>query len=253
MLILNSQNNYIDMMKIQRGDNIFIEGVCEIRQPKLSEISEIGLMGYYDAVKFLSTTSSNIDEFYEIKSDALISLFENIMNNGKTRQSLHNLLSFFIVGNIKVYRDGFGIENDKGEQIGVIVDQTFDIIKTILLQILYLSSKSVETDNDAKPANSKAQSIMEKFAIGRKKTQEVKARDKSNTTTIDDVISAVCARHSSYNYFNIWDLTVWQLYDQYLRLIGVDRFYLEGMSLSMGGEFKDKSYRTPHWSQKINN
>lgn len=52
---------------------------------------------------------------------------------------------------------------------------------------------------------------------GRAASQKQKAADE-RALSLSSIISAVAARHHSLNILNIWDLTVYQLYDQFAQL-----------------------------------
>lgn len=48
--------------------------------------------------------------------------------------------------------------------------------------------------------------------------------EKKNGITMDSMIEAITVKHNSYNLLNIWDLTIYQLYQTYKRIILVDSY-----------------------------
>lgn len=63
-----------------------------------------------------------------------------------------------------------------------------------------------------------------------------KKEQPSNDYTLPNIISAVCAKHSSLNLLNIWDLTILQLYDQFRRLNVITYESVEGLRWAAWGE-----------------
>jgi len=65
---------------------------------------------------------------------------------------------------------------------------------------------------------------------------------------LNDIISAVCAKHPSINLLNIGNLTIYQLIDQFKRLNAIDTYHININSLIHGAS-KDESLK--HWSSKL--
>jgi hypothetical protein len=77
----------------------------------------------------------------------------------------------------------------------------------------------------------------------------LKATGKLDNTDLVDIISAVSARHQSLNLLNIYELTVYQLIDQFKRLNLIDEYFINIKSLLAGADKKDVNLI--HWSKKI--
>ena len=93
-------------------------------------------------------------------------------------------------------------------------------------------------------ANEKARKMAEKIQQAKQKRSSVQSKD---SISLADIISAVASRKESLNLLNIWDLTIYQLYDHYNRLIAEDEFDIHAMNYAYwGGEFKCK-----HWSKQL--
>lgn len=55
---------------------------------------------------------------------------------------------------------------------------------------------------------------------------------------LPNLISALCVQHNSINMCNVWDLTVYQLYDQFLRQSYLNQVNIHAMNYAgWGGEF----------------
>ena len=51
---------------------------------------------------------------------------------------------------------------------------------------------------------------------------------------LPNLISALCVQHNSINMCNVWDLTVYQLYDQFLRQSYLNQVNIHAMNYAAG-------------------
>jgi hypothetical protein len=66
---------------------------------------------------------------------------------------------------------------------------------------------------------------------------------------LPNLVAAVSAKHNSYNLFNIWGLTVYQLYDQFARIdIGV-QLDIYGTRWAAWGQ---DAFDTGIWFKRLN-
>ena len=231
----------IDKLKLLAGDErIEIDGIV-FKQPKLRNIKDIGLQVYYAYLSFLLVSAE--EYLISIKREDLIpffkqhnlTMFDIYRDNPYERQCFIEALSFFIDGEI-VFKNGEFLIND----IHVINKEIYQKILEIIAEINCLKvNKQQETY-----ANEKARKIAEKIQQAKQKRSNVQSKD---SVSLPDIISAVASRKESLNLLNIWDLTIYQLYDHYNRLIAEDEFDIHAMNYAYwGGEFKAK-----HWSKQL--
>ena len=231
----------IDKLKLLAGDEkIEIDGIV-FKQPKLRNIKDIGLQVYYAYLSFLLVSAE--EYLISIKREDLIpffkqhnlTMFDIYRDNPYERQFFIEALSFFIDGEI-VFKNGEFLIND----IHVINKEIYQKILEIIAEINCLKvNKQQETY-----ANEKARKIAEKIQQAKQKRSNVQSKD---SVSLPDIISAVASRKESLNLLNIWDLTIYQLYDHYNRLIVEDEFDIHAMNYAYwGGEFKAK-----HWSKQL--
>ncbi|MDD6530605.1 MAG: hypothetical protein PUF41_11570 [Prevotella copri] len=132
------------------------------------------------------------------------------------RAALLRALSFFLHADV-LYADdvGYCIQRDDNVEY-LSLDQIRDI-RSVILQFC-----NIQDDTETAPVkfkNARAKEIYEK--IQRKKAEKQKASATSSESlsmTLPNLISAVAAYSPTYNYLNIWQLTVYQFYDQFARL-----------------------------------
>jgi hypothetical protein len=83
------------------------------------------------------------------------------------------------------------------------------------------------------------------------KAKEQKAKhSQEDESDLSNIISSVCARHHTYNYSNIGELTIYQLLEQFKRICKIDEYFININSLVHGADKKEIQLK--HWSEKIN-
>jgi hypothetical protein len=231
----------IDKLKLLAGDErIEIDGIV-FKQPKLRNIKDIGLQVYYAYISFLLVSAE--EYLISIKREDLIpffkqhnlTMFDIYRDNPYERQLFIEALSFFIDGEI-VFKNGEFLINNTN-----IINK--EIYQKILEIIAEINCLKVNKQQEIY-ANEKARKIAEKIQQAKQKRSNVQSKD---SVSLADIISAVASRKESLNLLNIWDLTIYQLYDHYNRLIVEDEFDIHAMNYAYwGGEFKTK-----HWSKQL--
>ena len=233
----------IDKLKLLAGDEkIEVDGII-FKQPKLRDIKDIGLQKYYSYISFLLISAEEYLIF--IKREDLIpyfkqnnlTMFDIYRDNLYEREFFIEALSFFIDGKIE-FKNGKFLLNNKN----VITKENYQKIIEIIGEINCLKvNKQQELY-----ANEKARQIAEKLQKAKEKRKNINSK---NNISLPDIISAVASRKESLNLLNIWDLTIYQLYDHYNRLIVEDEFDICAMNYAYWGEeFKGK-----HWSNSLEN
>lgn len=188
---------------------IRINSYCYLRQPTLSNIADLSYDKYQE---FLTT-------FLVKKSDLLKSLgtedgpefdqysiYDIMLLIPELRANLLDALAFFVCGSVTadeltVYVDGQPLST-----------QDLHDIAAAVAKISY-----IESDDESQHvfASEKSRRLWEKMQKGRQELKKAKNGDSNMELT--NLISALAARGTGYNLFNIWDLTVYQLYDQFAR------------------------------------
>jgi len=235
----------IDYLNLLSPENLSMSYVGTIKKHTLREIASVGYILYFSYINVLLLdvrkyyeTINKIEEYDNLSSDekAGISLFNLILKNDDLRQVVESALSFFIVEKVKYFKEfnGFLVFADKNSETptGVINADNYGMLASFILQINCVSGNKQE----AKKISKKAQELMDKIA--KEKAKIAKTNKANDDFEIANIISAVCAKHNSINLINVWDLTVYQLYDQFQRLISLNITDVQAMNFSYyGGEF----------------
>jgi hypothetical protein len=209
------------------GKCISIDGIGTLKPPKLSDLRQDGGIGWMRYAQYLTTLTMKIDNLFEAiglnylsaEQRSGITQFKLLTSIQQCRELLDEALSFFMLETL-VY-DGksgsFAVLNQDQQLIGVVSEETFPRLKKVILRACFIE------DDDPylpQPNEGKRKSdIRDKLRAGREQMKASKAKEGANKDMeISNVISAVSARHPSYNLLNIWELTVFQLYDQFKRV-----------------------------------
>lgn len=247
---------YMDLLS---GDEIYVDNVGHIRSPKLWELNPkkgIGSFAYSFYLNLLSWNKKDFLEYSKIvqipgikvfeKHDDL-SLFDVITVLELTRDLMKTVFDFFLVEDLiwdSTNRQYNTLDKEKNI-VGYINKENFEEIRDMMLQANYIGVDKDESQT--KIQSTKAQGMWDKAQSYLKK--QAKTKD-NKTYNLGNVISKLCAGHSSYNLLNIYDLTIFQLYDQffqygYLRSVNLN----ERVFSNYGGE----SFNIQDWLQPITN
>lgn len=214
-------------------DPIYVEKVGNILSPKLKDISSIGIKTYQYYLSLLLMEND---------------VFDLLTSNLEIADALQYALNFFIQE--KVYfsgTDNFFIVQTDEKTTGLITRENYPLICNLICQRNYITSK--ETTDLTKVKNKKAQEIMKKLQKGRaEKAKQTKA-DKN--MELGNIISAVANKSHSLNILNIWDLTVFQLWDCFSRLSNNNVYTIQSMSVAAYGN-KDNHFDFNSWFKRIN-
>lgn len=227
---------------------ILVKGVGHAVSPTLREIARIGQEEYSRFLGLLSTDMPFFLErtglsavFFNLSDteQKALTLFDLLILNPVTRETLQKLFSFF-------FREQARFEEEENAYLlqpegadgapGKITRSNYEEVRAILLRLNYLSPP-----NMAAAKNPRAQKILEKIQRG--KEQQSARRKKDLDLSIGNMVSALAAQHNSLNMLNIWDLTVYQLYDQFFRQGSKNQLDIHALNYAVwGGEFDPASW-----------
>lgn len=209
------------------GCDIPLDGICMLKQPKLRALTSSGI-GFSTYKQYLSlfrlsvadvlelTGLSELSELYAQLSEhekKLVPVFDVVALIPDVRELLCEALAFFISGEISYRPETKSFTTSCGNFTGEITSENFLDVCDAIMQISCIASK--RKDAPVSFRSEKAKRIFEKIEAAKQKMKQ-SAPDKA--MEIPNVISAVAAMGMGYTLSNIWDLTVYQLYDLFARL-----------------------------------
>lgn len=198
------------------SDPIPIKGVGHIKIPTVRQVRDMQ-MQYNTYINLLDMDSEDLLENSLFSIDTSNSKDDSVFNLILKNQTLVEFyleaLSFFFIEHIREIPDykSWVLVDEQNNLVGIINNDNFDMVRDIILQSNCISHSSHITP---KFKNEKAKAIFEKIA---QKKKEAKKQGKQNQIGLGNIVSYLCSQNCGYTFFNIWDLTIYQLFDQFFR------------------------------------
>ena len=209
-----------------------------IRKPTLGEIADPNVIGFYKFAVYQSLLILTPQEYYQKLGDqesyyfslsdeekSNLTMFRAIEHDENLQELYTSMFNLFFIESVIYNKNMFVIleetdqTHEKRSIKGLITEQYFWDVLDIIGQICMVHTDDNDFQKEMskmKFKNKKAKKIYEKMHNTAKKSGH-ENRDNINFT-IPNIISAVCARHPSINYINVYQLTVCQLWDIFNRL-----------------------------------
>ncbi len=205
----------ISELSLLSGSPIRISSTCVVRQPILREIANKGYDVYKSYLGIMMTEKETLFNGLGLPMDESIeacTIYDIIGIVPELREALIEALSFFICGDISWNGTSFLVDHSE-----VSADE-LDDAKAVIMKISYIE-KDAESQHVF--SSEKARRIWEKCQKGKEALR--KANKSNDDLELPNLIGALAAsKNGNYNILNIWDLTVYQLYDQFARInVGV--------------------------------
>lgn len=245
--------NYFTLLS---PDPISIPNVCSVLSPRLRDISAIG----YDTYQYyLSILVMDVrtyfamlgqQEAYDLLTDeekARWNIFDCLLSTQQTRILLQDILNFFLRENV-IYspgKHGFLVQAEE-KDIGTVNAENYPAICDLICMRNCIRSQS-ETDL-SQVKSKKALEIIQKLKKGRAEKSRLTKADKN--MELGNIISAVAGKSHSLNLINIWDLTIFQLWDCFSRLSHNTIYAIQSMSVAAWGN-KDNYFDAAAWFHRI--
>lgn len=219
---------------------------------KLKNILEIGENEYQRYLGIICLSKKNLLEGIEDEEIRSLSLYEliviNCLGDIKFKKMFLDGLKIFLKEDFFV--DDYGIYinkvNEKKEIIKFYMnDDTYKLIISTIKKQNFLQD---DENHEYKPANSKAQEWLEKM---KKAKEKIKKEKNEENLSLGDIVSIVACYSNDINILNVWDLTVYQLYTVYLRLIMWDDYQTKQNLLPHVSDAK--SLDLQHWATSVDN
>lgn len=250
--------------------SIYMPKVGGILCPTLQDIADIGgedVYNYYLHILLLDVEKlfamRNQSEIYNSMPEderQEINVYDTITSNEQDANALQMALNFFIKEDIEyspehhafivkgnvVVRDGDKLIEEY-TPIGVISKENYHKVVDVICQRNNIKTKDITDPSKVK--NKKALSIMEKLKKGREEMAKNSKTDKN--MELGNIISAVANKSHSLNITNIWELTVFQLWDCFARLTNNNIYDINAASVSAWGD-KDNKFDFNGWYKKLN-
>jgi len=257
--------------------------ICSIKSPLLREIDEITIQTYNNYLNILllninmyyKTITENdnhylsfyspeekdlilkIKDEYDKMADeekANIQILSILAFDFNIMDTIEKALNFFIVELVKYSpkeKSFFvfdGKVDDKGNSVpnGQINETNYSTVVDLILQ---RNGRNKKEDQEDLPKFKDEKTKLLWLKIQKAKNNKKKEVDEN--MELANIISSLAAFGQGLNIINIWDMTVYQLYDQFHRERANHYFNISSMSVACWGD-KDNHYNGEKWYENIN-
>lgn len=244
-----------------------IRQVGSIKPPTLRDIQKISKRVYETYLSFLSMTPMKYctdvdpdkkDWFVSLSDEQLgnFTMYDIAVSSRDMIQMYSCILDFFFLEHVLFSKDKnaflvFSQENETGGGTapappGIIDKNNFCQIADVILQLNHMNVKDNVDLSRVKSVKGRARYLrMLKAKAG---TATVTPGD--NDIELGNIISVVCTRHKSINYLNVWNLTIYQLWDIFTRLQAENAYELNKTSVAVWGN-KENRFDVNSWYHKL--
>lgn len=237
--------------------------IGSIRKHRLRDLSKITFDKFYVYEAFLKMTP---EKFYSnqynedgspiwdtIKNKDSLTMYDLICSDEVVRKTYVEILNFFFEECVD-YKEGFFIlsaeavdfENEISPNsiCGVIDRSSFKQVLSLIQQVCCIFEDDEEPEENVKFKNSAARKIYEKLLSAQKKEKKRKKADIN--LSLPNIISAVSNCHPTINPINVWDLTLFQLFDTFNRMRANKIYDIDSTRVSVWGDEK-KTFDIALW------
>lgn len=255
--------SYFDLISPK---GVIMSGIGRIKSPVLREsICVIGYQRYQYLLTVLLMTprdfigtmvngnNKDAPNPYDDLSDeekAQLNMFDILTADKSGIEDLGQAIGLFIDGTVQwdnashCYLVNPVVENEKLMVDGTVNAANYPYLSEACLRLVSIEVEKPET---LKFKNERSRKFYERFM---KKKEEAKKMSKHDPNyELPNIISALATFHNSLNMSNIWDLTVYQVYDSFYRQQNKNQVFIHDQNYSVwGGEYKPSQ-----WLERLDN
>lgn len=221
--------DYFDLLS---GDCLPVQGVGHLRPPKVKDLypsTGIGYRLYNLYIALMSWDKGKILEYIQtlgvhgvdrLKEAEKLNAFDVLTILPLTRELCRDALSFFMLEDLewnaasRKFVAALTVD-DEQHISGEINRSNFDEVRDMILNLNYIRLSRPKEPTSY--ASNKAKELWEQAQKAIKEIDEQKQKEDKPEYHIGNIISKVCAAHPNYNFLNVGELTVFQLYDAFFQ------------------------------------
>ncbi|GAV11288.1 hypothetical protein [Paenibacillus sp. NAIST15-1] len=216
-----------DELKMLADLPIEIPNVGHFHVPRLKDIASLGEERYSQILSLLLLNKANIPHLKDIEFDNFSILFVNCLNSDELWSEVKIGLELLFKEEVHIpSRDDESVFFYFGDILNkrYVTRDNFDYIQSL---IIFSNNIKIETEDEYKPANSKAAELIKRLHAGK----EYVNKKKKQIVSLANKISGLAWKSNNVNIFDVWNLNIYQFYDAINRLEQIDnyQFTLQGI------------------------
>lgn len=239
--------------------------IGNIKHPTLRRIGKLTFQQFGMYQVYLKLTPK--DYYKYLANDKLKKEWENLSDDVKANVELYDLVmidesvmrqyeeifNFFFIERVVFVDDMFlivdtddyetpkeDLDFDELTVIGVINQSTFLDVLDILQQVCCIKSDDPLDETKPKFKNAKAKKLYERMLKAKEQEERKKEAKDAINLSLPNIISATASKNAGLNIINIWDATLFQLYDQFGKVQNDDIHYMNAVRVAVWGDEKNQ-------------
>ena len=191
-------------------------------------------------------------DFWDSLSDEekqSITIYELINTNNTLARYFMEIFDFFFEEEV-LFVDGVFVFANPQKDYSVETPQRKDIVGVIdsnnFSEVLYLIQQVCCIAPEEEEIPKFKNKIAERIYYQIKNAEKAQKKKADRNMTLPNIVSKVSARHSSLNYTNIWDLTIFELLDNFATLRETAIYEIEQTRVAVWGDEK-KTFDAARW------
>ena len=237
-----------EKLKLLAGFPLEVETFGLIYPLRLGEIIEYGYQNYLQRLNLMCLKKEDLLKGIDLPEEITDLEVLLILSDEFVKDSLKESLEFFFKAPVTLYPDkGVIAVGDENTEIRVITNKNFDDIRYVLQLQNYLIS--VEGADRLQLKDEKAKAVAERMKKAKEEVERIKKKesDGENDSDFFDLLSSISSKSNSINKFQLLDLTIFQIYEEFKRINAIDQYETGIMAMLQGA----KGVKLKHWSSTI--
>lgn len=222
----NNYHKYVMLSNIVSSD--FNDLITLFEKMGFEEELKVDIPASYNKFDFLTRTSLNVRAYF---LNALSLVFKETVVYLDVEKSL-----------------AFLVEEESPEIVGSVNRDNYSELEELIRQVLYIRGINKSIDKKVEQELSPQQKALENM-FQQYESSMPSFNPEHKDYELDNIISKVCAAGIGYTLFNIYDLTVYQLYDQFSSLIQMKAWEIEKSIYAFNG---GDSFKPLSWLKNTN-
>lgn len=217
----------------------------KIYKPTLREIQQIGFSTYDRSTTFITLSILDIARFLQEQKiggevpTPLSFIISAAASDPMQFLELQLAFATYLKKPIEISGGTIIIKDESPDKDFILNEDNFNSFQEVILMINKMND--VEEEREINSPNEK---MKQKFIQARLKLREAKRRQrekdssKGDGITLPDIISSLCVYGIGYTMLNVWDLTIYQLYDQFEKAVARDQYNHDFSAILAGADSK---------------
>lgn len=180
-----------------------------------------------------------------------MTMYDVLLDNESVAQIYTDIFNFFFENKVLFTNNCFILLKDsdtleEAKNVGVINESNFRDALNVICEICNIAP--AKDEKPPKFKNEKAKRLY--YRMEKAKQEEARVKRTDLKYKLENIISSVASKSPNLSMANIWDITLYQLYDQFTRLQIVDVYERQATSVSVWGDEK-KKFDPTQWFKSI--